>query len=859
MKLISLELREWRAYENEFIEFPDGVIGVAGLNGAGKSTIAEAIGWALFGKLRKGQKQSSIRRQGGEGRPTAELKFRMGDAIYTVRRIAGGECNLWVGDDGSDPEASGARNVNAKIARELDLTWDLFRRTVFAEQKDIAALDPGTTGPQRRAHVERLLGLTRYKVAAESARRDARAIEQEIKGQLLQVADPGELKEELAAAERAAEAESPAVAKAEAAFEKAKKKYADARAKAQQEQKRVNAAVTADARRDKAAGLAAGFEDQEKETRTAIQARDQRAARLREIEKDAAKAPDAEQAARAWQALADAERELHAAQAAVDELGYDDVAAQDDEKKLDSLEREQKKLETERAGLERELEQVGRRVAVLEEAKEAGDVSALKTAVAELEALDRTIQKRAVVLRSRLDEDRDHVRAVEEGGPGTPCPVCKKPYGDEHEQILADYRERIVTAERDLPALEAEATELSARLDDAREKFTRAREAGRAVEKAEGPATLSGARTALDRAEQRLRAAVERLEVLEEELPPLRLRVRKSQEAAREWSAKKALLKDRQTSQQNALKALGGAKYSDEAHGGATAEAERLGTLAREADELRQRVADTAGLESQLAERHRKGNEYRDAEKAAVDELKALNVKPEKIEKLQSEVETLQERCNRAEQDRDDARERFDDAKEEARDRNEEVKRLRENLKAAEKAHAGIAERLAEQKRHQAVAEILEQYRAHEAKRAWPRLEISAAELLSAATDGRYADVRLSEEDFQLTISDRGEHHALGRYSGGEQDLANLCLRLAIAEWVANERGVDLSLLILDEVFGSQDDERRHRLLDQLRNLSRRFGQMLIITHVPEVAEMCDARIEVRLKSEGTSEAKVAG
>src|SRR4051794_28874982 len=235
MKLISLELREWRAYENEFIDFPDGLTGIAGPNGAGKSTIAEAIGWVLFGKLRKGQKQGGLRRQGGEGRATAELKFRMGDALYTVRRVAGGDATLWIGDNGEDPEASGARNVNAKIVRELDLTWDVFRRTVFAEQKDIAALDPATTGPSRRAHVERLLGLTRYKVAAESARRDARAIENEIAGRLAQVADPDIVKKELAEAERVAEAESPKVNKARTDLDQAQKTYTAARTAARQE------------------------------------------------------------------------------------------------------------------------------------------------------------------------------------------------------------------------------------------------------------------------------------------------------------------------------------------------------------------------------------------------------------------------------------------------------------------------------------------------------------------------------------------------------------------------------------------------------------------------------------------------
>ena len=50
------------------------------------------------------------------------------------------------------------------------------------------------------------------------------------------------------------------------------------------------------------------------------------------------------------------------------------------------------------------------------------------------------------------------------------------------------------------------------------------------------------------------------------------------------------------------------------------------------------------------------------------------------------------------------------------------------------------------------------------------------------------ADVRLSKDD-KLVIVDPGEEHGLERYSGGEQDLANLCLRLVIADWVATGSG----------------------------------------------------------------------
>ena len=129
-----------------------------------------------------------------------------------------------------------------------------------------------------------------------------------------------------------------------------------------------------------------------------------------------------------------------------------------------------------------------------------------------------------------------------------------------------------------------------------------------------------------------------------------------------------------------------------------------------------------------------------------------------------------------------------------------------------------IDEKTTEVRQHEVASDLLSKYRDQQAKRAWPRLEQVASTLLSAATDGRYADVKLSE-DYRPMIVDRGEDHELTRFSGGEQDLANLCLRLAIADWVSEERNVDLGFVVLDEVFGSQDDERRQRLLTELRAL----------------------------------------
>ena len=182
-----------------------------------------------------------------------------------------------------------------------------------------------------------------------------------------------------------------------------------------------------------------------------------------------------------------------------------------------------------------------------------------------------------------------------------------------------------------------------------------------------------------------------------------------------------------------------------------------------------------------------------------------------------------------------------------------EVAALREQLTAAERLAGEIAAAEVALREHAVAHAVLVEYRDAQTKRAWPALEQTAGALLAQATDGRYADVRFSGEDFRLVIVDRGEEHPFDRFSGGEQDLANLCVRLAIADWIARERDVELGFVVLDEVFGSQDDDRRRGLITQLRRLSERFHQMLVITHVPEIADQCDTVIALEQPEPGSS------
>ncbi|MEP6591238.1 MAG: SMC family ATPase, partial [Gemmatimonadota bacterium] len=118
-----------------------------------------------------------------------------------------------------------------------------------------------------------------------------------------------------------------------------------------------------------------------------------------------------------------------------------------------------------------------------------------------------------------------------------------------------------------------------------------------------------------------------------------------------------------------------------------------------------------------------------------------------------------------------------------------------------------------------------------------PELAERASRLLDELTGGRYPDLDL-DESYLPTIVEDGEAKPV--ISGGEEDVVNLALRLAISQMIAERAGQPLSLLVLDEIFGSLDEERRASVLDLLRALADRFPQVVLITHVEGMRDAFD-------------------
>ena len=128
-----------------------------------------------------------------------------------------------------------------------------------------------------------------------------------------------------------------------------------------------------------------------------------------------------------------------------------------------------------------------------------------------------------------------------------------------------------------------------------------------------------------------------------------------------------------------------------------------------------------------------------------------------------------------------------------------------------------------------------------------PEVSEIASNFLTELTDARYTELELDDK-YRLIVLEEGVPKPV--ISGGEEDIANLVLRLAISQMIADRAGQAFSLLVLDEVFGSLDDVRRQNVLALLRGLNDRFEQVIVITHIEGVRDGLDRVIQVGVDEE---------
>ncbi|MCO5226990.1 MAG: SMC family ATPase [Thermomicrobiales bacterium] len=149
---------------------------------------------------------------------------------------------------------------------------------------------------------------------------------------------------------------------------------------------------------------------------------------------------------------------------------------------------------------------------------------------------------------------------------------------------------------------------------------------------------------------------------------------------------------------------------------------------------------------------------------------------------------------------------------------------------------------------------------------AWyaPRLGEITSDLVAQVTDGKYDRVDF-DNNFSIQVYDRDdEKYPYETFSGGERDAIALCARIALSRLIGGASANPPGFLVLDEVFGSLDLERRQRLLEMLGMITHadhQFQQVFIISHVDDIrtSPILDEIWQVKETGDGISQIEVVG
>jgi DNA repair protein SbcC/Rad50 len=782
MKLQRLRLVNFRQHADTEIVFGDGITGIIGPNGSGKTSLLEAIAWAIYGNPAARGDKESIRNLRAKARAPVrvELEFALGSHSFRVER---GLNNAELHQDGV-VVANSLKEVTGRLQRVLGMTHDEFFNTYFTGQKELAVLADASR-PERAAFLSRVLRHEQITVAQERIRERRNALDHEVDGLETGLPAPSEIEKERKAAEARLIEARKAAAAAMADRGKAQEVLAAEEPRWQEwvERRERTLSLHGDLRVAEAAVVAARQEFQrlDKELATALAAREE----LRSLES----------------AVAPISR-LKAELLELERLHREDAARREEQAKLTELTRNLGVLDrriAELADAEAALARATTQVRALTEKLEAAEQLVDEQQAAWVRDKEYAGTKRTELLK-QYDEVKDHRDKIHRLGPDGECPTCRRPLGAEHAAVIG-------VLDRQLQAIVDDGTYFRQRLEQL----------------ADPPASVTQAEAARDALREEARQASEREVTLREQ----------SREEARLQKERAGLAK--RTQEIERRMAARDAGYNAERHNEVRTELARLEPVALQAAALTARADRAEALvgEAELAE-------------------KSLSVREETVRQLADAVQAQ----GFSEPKFHSARDRHDRAAHALRAAELAVAETRGELVAAETAvreterraaeraarERTIAERKIEFRLHNELDRAFSDLRAHLNEQLRPEISALASGFLSDLTDGRYDEVDLND-DYRVVVLDEGVPKPV--ISGGEEDIANLVLRLAISQMIAERAGQPLSLLVLDEIFGSLDESRRGHVLALLRRLGDRFPQVILITHIEQVRDGLDRVIRV--------------
>ncbi len=789
MILTNLKLENFKKYTNFEIAFESGLIGIIGKNGAGKSTIFEAILFALYGELKSKGDKEVVRNSNASSKDAVivELDFEFDTIEYKVIREFRGKTLTANAKLYKNTEliTTGAKEVTTSIVNLTKMSKDAFVHTLFASQKELTSLS-NSKPEERKKMIRKLLGLEKIDFVEKELIEKIRELKREI----------GAFAEVLLSAEDIS----------------IKKEYIVEYTKQSQEiQKDISTrTILLDNTKIEEQTI-----KQELELYTKTKEQKQNLHARCELLKNSIKSHQVNQdkLSNELNNLRTKQEELRGLQSVKEEYISLHESIKEQEK-LKEFHIRKEGLILEQNELREQYKKAKETISLLEfETKEHKELvekekafeqklESIKQTLLQIQTKEKTLLQEIAGEQKLISDISRKIENITNLGRESNCPTCTRPLLDEYDNVILSLEHIVKTTQKE------KIDKATINLEEIQKNKEQIEEFQKAYIKEHFE--LSKAINLIESKNKDLTIQKEHFEKVTQKGVKNKAELAKLEIYSYDNTIHEQLLlkqKELKTKYEYVLSLETMLKRVDSIK-------EELQTSIQNQDkynlELLQKDLEFQAINYDEVKHQEKIKQY-DEIQAQKDSLTAvINELKVKIATIQGQIKTIQESLNNNE---------IQLAK---------VQTKKDDLNDYEKIKISLAE-----------------FKTKLNSKVAPRISDIASTMYAQITKGKYQHIEVSN-DFDFYIYDEGKKYPIERFSGGEIDLANLVLRIAISKTLSELSGASsVEFLAFDEIFGSQDEARRMEILEAFHTIKEQYRQIFLISHEMEIKEMFERVVEV--------------
>ena len=789
MILNKLELVNFKKYTNKTFTFDEGLVGIIGKNGSGKSTIFEAILFALYGELlSRGSKELIRNSKAAEtASVSVALEFKFDGSSYKViREFRGRSLTANAQFYKNNVEiTTGAREVTNSIVNLVKMGRESFMHTLFASQKELTSLS-NLKPEDRKRMIRKLLGLEKIDAIETMLVDKSRTLKREIEAfrEVLLSSD------EIVAKESAIKTHNENKTSINTNFlskskelEAIKQKEIEAKKELDLLQKTKEHKVKLSSELDLIEHTLESNKQQQTKLSSELLELQQKQKEFTSLEPFKVEYELLIIKLKEQQQLKEKKLKKDGLIKEQNQLREQYIKAKNDISNLELEVKDYEILKSKQKQLHNELEKV-------------------QNSIKDLEAQIKVINSLISGEQKLIDMTKSQIFQIEEIGKGSNCPTCTRPLLEEYDKVISSLSNTIQTLQKE--KIDKQTLELL-KIESSKATFDKQKEE-------------------LDKQLQELNKQLTIIETKQKDLI-------KANGYFKEVETKGKKNKEE-------LEKLSQYSYDENIHQDMINKEQNLKPKYDEYVKLETLIKRVSIVQKDLEEIKKVIDQNTEDFTNKEVEIKAV-VYDEKNHTTKLDEYTILQK------QKDDITTVVNDFKVTIASIDGEIKTLQAALDTNNENISKLSVKEKDSRDYEKIKTSLIEFKTKLNSKVAPRISQIASQLYSQITKGKYQHIEV-DINFDFYIYDEGQKFPIDRFSGGEVDLANLVLRIAISKTLGELNGAgNIGFLAFDEVFGSQDETRRMEILEAFHTIKEQYRQIFLISHEIEIKEMFEKFVEV--------------